>query len=612
MGTFKINGELELNSYLTAATTLYVSSADNTSIIFKHGSTECLRINPSGCLNIGSTQTANTYKLYVAGKTWLSDTLYFNSTASYINASDYTGNAATATKLATARTISLTGSVTGSGSFDGSGNLSIATTTNHTHSYLPLSGGTLTGKLQVNAPIFGYNYSSGGNNVASFIWDKPGSNYTGMGACAEADTIYFGACNIDGVWVTDYRQKWKFNGSLIVGGGDNNCNIVPWTNNYSTIGTESLKWWKIYASTFIGDLTGNAATATKLANSRTIRTNLGSTSTASFNGTANITPGVTGTLPIANGGTGATTAAGARSNLELGAVKLDYVIDLSGYSASNYYFVDLSCNDLELDCEIHSPNVGGADAYNQNVVHFLMIYQGWSDTPQSFIMLHQGSYDPSELTIMSIVAGTRSGLRGVYLRGSRKYRFRSNFAPTLHTSQYSFGDEVYPSGGTSMACTNATTVWTNNGSKRAYWSVPLYGAVWNDYAEYRDQQETVKPGHCVASADNGKVYKTTEKFQACDGIVSDTFGFAIGETDECKTPLAVAGRVLAYCEGDRNDYSAGDTVCAGPNGKVVKMTREEIREWPDRIVGIVSEIPEYETWGSGNIAVNGRIWIKVK
>ena len=44
------------------------------------------------------------------------------------------GNAATATKLATARTISLTGSVIGSGSFDGSGNLSITTSTNHTHS----------------------------------------------------------------------------------------------------------------------------------------------------------------------------------------------------------------------------------------------------------------------------------------------------------------------------------------------------------------------------------------------------------------------------------------------------------------------------------------------
>ena len=140
----------------------------------------------------------------------------------------------------------------------------------------------------------------------------------------------------------------------------------------------------------------------------------------------------------------------------------------------------------------------------------------------------------------------------------------------------------------------------------------LYGAAWNDYAEYRAQKEKIEPGYCVASANNGEVYKTTEKFQACDGIVSDNFGFAIGETDNCQTPLAVAGRVLAYCEGNRYDYNAGDTVCAGPNGKVVRMTREEIREWPDRIIGIVSEIPEYETWGSGNVPVNGRIWIKVK
>ena len=58
--------------------------------------------------------------------------IYTSTTLGYGNIS---GNAGTATKLQTARTISLTGSVTGSGSFDGSGNLSIATTTNHTHSY---------------------------------------------------------------------------------------------------------------------------------------------------------------------------------------------------------------------------------------------------------------------------------------------------------------------------------------------------------------------------------------------------------------------------------------------------------------------------------------------
>ena len=138
------------------------------------------------------------------------------------------------------------------------------------------------------------------------------------------------------------------------------------------------------------------------------------------------------------------------------------------------------------------------------------------------------------------------------------------------------------------------------------------GAIWNDYAEYRTQEEEVKPGYCVVSNDKGQVSKTTEKLQMCDGIVSDTFGFSIGETDAAKTPLAVAGRVLAYCAGNREDYRAGDIVCAGPEGRVMKMTRKEIREYPDRIIGHVSEIPSYNTWGTGNIAVNGRIWIKVR
>ena len=107
-------------------------------------------------------------------------------------------------------------------------------------------------------------------------------------------------------------------------------------------------------------------------------------------------------------------------------------------------------------------------------------------------------------------------------------------------------------------------------------------------------------------------YKTTKKLQHCEGVVSDTFGFAIGETEQCKTPLAVSGRVLAYPYEDRNKYHTGDVVAAGPEGKVIKMSRRQIKNYPDRIVGVVSEIPDYETWGTGNVNVDGRIWIKVK
>lgn len=79
--------------------------------------------------------------------------------------------------------------------------------------YLPLTGGTLTGALQVNATIFGYNYTNS-NNAAAFIFDKPGNNYTGIGANAVSDQIYFGACDQNGAWISNYAQKWYFNGSI--------------------------------------------------------------------------------------------------------------------------------------------------------------------------------------------------------------------------------------------------------------------------------------------------------------------------------------------------------------------------------------------------------------
>lgn len=139
----------------------------------------------------------------------------------------------------------------------------------------------------------------------------------------------------------------------------------------------------------------------------------------------------------------------------------------------------------------------------------------------------------------------------------------------------------------------------------------VYGAVWNDYAEFRQSKNRILPGHVVVETGRGDLVLSSHRLQPGGNVVSDTFGFAIGETKECKTPIAVSGRVLVYPYEERNTYEPGDAVCTGPCGTVSKMTREEIREYPERIIGTVSEIPEYDTWGQNNVEVNGRIWIKV-
>ena len=140
----------------------------------------------------------------------------------------------------------------------------------------------------------------------------------------------------------------------------------------------------------------------------------------------------------------------------------------------------------------------------------------------------------------------------------------------------------------------------------------MFGAAWNDYAEYRQTTEPIEAGRVICENNDDTLSLSKERLQPGANIVSDTFGFAMGETDKAKTPIALAGRVLAYPYEDRNIFMAGDAVCAGPNGTVSKMSREEIMMYPERIIGTVSAVPNYEFWGEHNIPVNGRIWIKIK
>ena len=147
---------------------------------------------------------------------------------------------------------------------------------------------------------------------------------------------------------------------------------------------------------------------------------------------------------------------------------------------------------------------------------------------------------------------------------------------------------------------------------KASTSYALYGAVWNDYAEFREG-DTIDAGRCVVEVGDDTLITSTERLMPGANITSDTFGFAIGETEQAKTPIAVSGRVLAYPYESREEFkkNVGRPVCSGPNGTVSIMTDEEYRNKGYCAIGTISAVPDYEEWGTGKVKVNGRVWIKV-
>lgn len=210
-----------------------------------------------------------------------------------------------------------------------------AAASSHTHSYLPLSGGTLTTGAQIKTAGSGCLWYQGR--------DKAPLRTTSSGQTAYVP-----------IWSAKaYQGTWE--------AGTYTSNILHFSyitdtdfsagNNKQTADIQFTTAGGIIAKTFTGALSGNASTASKAAQLTTARTlTIGSTG-KSFNGTANvswslseigaaaanhthsgyaasshnhaasnITSGTLSldrlpTVPVAKGGTGATTAAQARTNL---------------------------------------------------------------------------------------------------------------------------------------------------------------------------------------------------------------------------------------------------------------------------------------------------------
>lgn len=205
-------------------------------------------------------------------------------------------------------------------------------------------------------------------------------------------------------------------------------------------------------------------------------------------------------------------------------------------------------------------------------------------------------FDATDANGLRIAQASSTNTKSVLLRNDGNYFW------TLCCD--STGGWYTPTGGDNPSRMDLTTGYT-------YFS-KVYGAVWNDFAEFRIS-DCLEPGRVVCENGDDTLLIATKRLQPGANIISDTYGFAIGETDEAKCPIAVSGRVLAYGYEDRDEFklNIGRPVCAGPNGTVSIMTNDEYKNYGYCAIGTISAVPDYEEWGTGKIKVNNRIWIKV-
>lgn len=144
-----------------------------------------------------------------------------------------------------------------------------------------------------------------------------------------------------------------------------------------------------------------------------------------------------------------------------------YTLNLTSLPNTNFYPVVFTANFLELDCDIRSQDGVGSAAYNMNHIHFLLKANGWTDMIKRFVVLSQANYQDEETTIGAIGYGDKQGAVCVWLRGGLQYYFISNRAPSLKTTDYTYGSEIYTVGTALSGGANqgVTIVWQNDGTR---------------------------------------------------------------------------------------------------------------------------------------------------
>ncbi len=540
-----------------------------------------LNANANGSGNVGIGITQPTEKLEVNGN---------------VKATQFKGNADTADKWKTPRTFTIG---TAKKTVDGSSNVNwtldelgvAAGNHNHDSLYVKKSGDTMTGLLKTNGSI--ENQGEAKFTHPDYCPDVE-DTAENIGCAFKASRGHFNQMNVNEIYLpatttTNYEGN-KISFKTYSGGNNgayanvsevaqiNTTGLIVGSSSIGTNGYIEGTWLK---TTNAGNKAGDFATIDSSGwiykrTAAQVLSDIGAASSSHNHDTNYVKKTgdtMTGQLAIDKAGYGFRVNNGSTGYIELGR-------DNSG--AQLYGLWDCIKSIWAIQCDGSNVILNG----NVRVPGFSTSWVSGRDLAVVRIPSYSGY---NAITSMKTTNG--SWENGVYLND----RMYFNYVPD---SNYNAGTN------------SAAQIWL--GPDASLHASAVWGAVWNDYAEFREG-DTIESGKCVIEVGDDTLITSTERMMPGANITSDTFGFAIGETEQAKTPIAVSGRVLAYPYESREEFkkNIGRPVCSGPNGTVSIMTDEEYRNKGYCAIGTISAVPDYEEWGTGKVKVNGRVWIKV-
>ena len=210
----------------------------------------------------------------------------------------------------------------------------------------------------------------------------------------------------------------------------------------------------------------------------------------------------------------------------------------------------------------------------------------------------------------SVTVGMVAGTNLTFTMPSNPNTDTKNTAGSTNTTS-----KIYLIGATSQAANPVTysnsSVYVNNGELAAS---KVWGAVFNDLADAIPvgKGDILEAGYCYGF--DGEHYtKTSEYMQkSYIGIHSDTYGFKMGhEEDKEKLNVAVSGFVLAYID---KEYEVGTPLTCSTDGYLTEIKFEDKIKYPERIVATYWKSEPNEEWGpeGDKVKVKGRRWVKVR